>query len=208
MFGPPGSGKGTQSALVVKNLNCVHLSVGDLVRKSIREKSPSGLRIAEYANRGDLVPDEFIVDLLLNELNAIKSRDASAKVILDGFPRSLGQWKILDRYNIEISKSIFFDIGLDVCLNRLLLRWTCLQCGHIMSLDTADNCSNKVCVLCKGKLGKRDDDCKEAIIRRFEVYTSLTAPLKQYSQQLGKLYIVNADRSLDEIYKDVLNLVK
>ena len=208
LLGPPGSGKGTQSSLIVKNFGYVHISVGDLVRQVIREKSPLGLRIVEYVNQGNLVPDELIANLLLDTLNAKKKCDDSLKIILDGFPRSLSQGEILVTHNIEISKSIFFDISLDVCLRRLLSRWTCLKCGNVVKLNDVDNHLNEVCSMCDGQLGKRDDDCDRAISRRFQVYVDVTTPLKEYYQKLGKLHIVDADRTEHEIYKDVINLVK
>jgi adenylate kinase len=178
IFGAPGSGKGTQSELLIKKFGLSHISTGDVLRKEIAGKTPLGKIAESYITKGELVPDDLIINMLANVLD---SKSGSAGVIFDGFPRTLEQGKALNRIlserNTEVSIVINLTVEESELINRLLKR---------------------------GEISGRSDDNPETIAARLNVYKAQTSPLVDFYKQAGKVVEVAAKgRSIEEIYADV-----
>jgi adenylate kinase len=176
-LGPPGSGKGTQAQLLAESYELSHISTGDILRRSIVEKTPLGLQAQNYVERGELVPDQLLLDLI-NE--ALQNNNSPSGWILDGFPRTVVQASFLDELLKKFSQTSVYVVNLevpeDVLLERLLLRG-------------------------------RQDDTAEIIRRRLEVYHNQTSPVLDYYQSKGELHRVNGDRQLEEITSSLKELI-
>lgn len=178
LFGPPGSGKGTQSALIVEKYKLKHLSTGDILRDEIKRKTELG-RIAEsYISNGNLVPDEMIIDILVNAINTDKKKYNG--IILDGFPRTLGQAealeKILANQNKEISVLIEIRINDDALINRVLAR---------------------------AATSGRADDNLETMKKRLEIYKTQSTPASRFYNSLNKYAAVDGLGTIDEIFRRI-----
>lgn len=182
LFGPPGSGKGTQAEKLVAKYHLVHISTGNLFRSEIEAGTELGLRANEYMTRGDLVPDEVTIGMLRNKM--LSHKDALG-FIFDGFPRTTPQAEALDHLlklmNQPIDALIMLDVPEDEVVQRILLR---------------------------GKDSNRADDMNEEVIRnRFQVYESKTAPIYDYYDQQCKAHIVPGMGSIDEIFHNLCELI-
>jgi adenylate kinase len=174
LFGPPGAGKGTQSEFLITKYGLVHLSTGDLLRAEIKDESELGLRAKEIMDTGQLVPDEVVIGMIRNKMEA--HHDAKG-FIFDGFPRTGGQAEALDEMLNSKSEPITAMLALEVPEDELIKR-----------------------LLGRGATSGRTDDQDEAIIRnRIREYVSKTAPLKDYYSAQGKYKAINGVGSLDEI---------
>ena len=183
LFGPPGSGKGTQSEKIVQKFDLIHLSTGNLLRQEIADKTPLGLQAKNFMDKGQLVPDEVVIGMI----DSCLEKNAGAKGFLfDGFPRNEAQAEALDRLlelrKTSISKVIKLDVPDEVCLNRLMGR-----------AETS---------------GRTDDASEEVNKRRLEVYHNETAPLAAYYDNQGKLEILRGVGSIDEIFSGVSSCIE
>jgi adenylate kinase len=173
--GAPGCGKGTQSDLIVKKYDLKHLSTGDLLRKEIAEKSELGLVAESYISKGQLVPDDMIIDILSKNIEAF-GHDING-IILDGFPRTLAQAEALEvmmsENRKEISVLLDLSVGKDELIDRLLKR---------------------------GETSGRSDDNLETITKRLEVYETITAPVSNFYKKLNKYSAINGTGSIDDIF--------
>jgi adenylate kinase len=175
LFGPPGAGKGTQSAKLVDTFQLVHLSTGDIFRYNIKNETELGKLAKTYIDKGELVPDEVTISMLENEVEKIKEAKG---FIFDGFPRTVNQANALDAFlknrNTEISMMLALNVDEDELVKRLLIR---------------------------GKDSGRADDSDESIIRnRIKVYNEQTAIAAEYYNQQGKYHGINGIGSIDEIF--------
>jgi adenylate kinase len=175
LFGPPGAGKGTQSAKLVDTFRLVHLSTGDIFRYNIKNETELGKLAKTYIDKGELVPDEVTISMLEKEVEQIKEAKG---FIFDGFPRTVNQANALDAFlknrNAEISMMLALDVDEDELVKRLLIR---------------------------GKDSGRADDSDESIIRnRIKVYNEQTAIAAEYYNQQGKYHGINGIGSIDEIF--------
>ncbi len=176
LFGPPGSGKGTQAQKLEEQYNLIHISTGELFRAEMEEGTPLGLQAQEYMSRGELVPDAVTIGMLRNKMDQHKM---SLGFIFDGFPRTEPQAIALDKLMTEreemIDGLIMLDVPEDEIVNRILLR---------------------------GKESNRPDDNDEEVIRnRFQVYLEKTEPLYQYYQQQEKAYKISGVGTVEEIFE-------
>ncbi|MDR2628259.1 MAG: adenylate kinase [Dysgonamonadaceae bacterium] len=183
IFGAPGSGKGTQSELLIKKFGLGHISTGDVLRKEIAERSDLGKIAETHIGKGELVPDDLIVDMLAKVLD---SRQEGRGLIFDGFPRTLQQGRALNRMlserGAEVSVVVNLTVGEEELVGRLLKR---------------------------GEISGRSDDNPATIAARLNVYKEQTAPLVDFYKRAGKLVEVAANgRSVEEIYVDVEKAVK
>jgi adenylate kinase len=175
LFGPPGAGKGTQSAKLVDTFQLVHLSTGDIFRYNIKNETELGKLAKTYIDKGELVPDEVTISMLEKEVEQIKEAKG---FIFDGFPRTVNQANALDAFlknrNTEISMMLALNVDEDELVKRLLIR---------------------------GKDSGRADDSDESIIRnRIKVYNEQTAIAAEYYNQQGKYHGINGIGSIDEIF--------
>ncbi|HMK26453.1 MAG TPA: adenylate kinase [Chitinophagaceae bacterium] len=176
LFGPPGSGKGTQSDKLVAKYGLVHLSTGNLLREEIATKTPLGLQAMGFMDKGQLVPDEVVIGMVDSQFE--KHKEAKG-FLFDGFPRTVAQAKALDKLlelkKTEISKVLLLDVDEEELLNRLILR---------------------------GKTSGRSDDADENILRsRQEVYKKETLPVAAYYSKGHKVVHLNGMGGIDEIFE-------
>lgn len=183
LFGPPGSGKGTQSEKIVEKFGLIHLSTGNLLRQEIADKTPLGLQAKNFMDKGQLVPDEVVIGMI----DSCLEKHANAKGFLfDGFPRTVAQAGALDKLLALKKTSITKVIALDVLEEELVKR-----------------------LLKRGETSGRSDDTNEAVIRkRFAVYKNETEPVADYYKQQDKFEIIQGIGSVDEIFKALSTLIE
>ena len=198
LLGAPGSGKGTQAQKLVEEYGLAHISTGDLLRAAIKEGSKLGKKAKGYMDEGKLVPDDLVIDLVKERLEA---DDAQKGFILDGFPRNTAQAVTLDSelsaMGRTLDAALLVSVEPEVIVERLSSRRTCRDCGYTApaGVDT--------CPRCGGEMYQRDDDKPETIQHRLDVYQSQTAPLIEYYRGHSILKEVDGDRPVDEVYADV-----
>lgn len=167
--GPPGAGKGTQAKVLADSHHIPHISTGDILREAVAEKTALGVKAQEYMDRGELVPDQLVIDLIRERLG---KSDAQSGWILDGFPRNVAQAEFLDKLLDELSQGcdrvINFDVPDEILVDRMLNR------------------------------GRKDDN-EDTIRRRLEVYREQTAPLIDYYESREKMVTVDGDKSMEEV---------
>ena len=206
---PPGAGKGTQSKLVSTKYNIPHISTGDLLREEIESGSVLGNTIKDCMNKGNLVSNDIIVDLLRNRLNKV---DCNNGYILDGYPRSVEQAKIYNDLLLELNKDIgvviYMDIDKELVMNRAMDRLTCSCCGSSYSKTVVELKPriDGICDKCGHALKVRDDDNPDTFLNRFDTYLRETNPLIEYYQSLGILKRIKVDAN--DSAQDVFNKIK
>jgi len=204
-LGPPGAGKGTQAKLLSQRMGFLHLSTGDLLREAVKNQTPLGKKAKEYMDRGELVPDELIVQLIEETM------PKDGNVILDGFPRTVNQALALEEMlrvkGEKISKVLFFDVPDEVIIDRLSGRRVCSKCSAVYHVKYNPPKVEGVCDLCGGTLVQRDDDKEEVVRKRLEVYRKQTQPLVEFYQERGIIYKLDAGKGVEELFEEVKGLV-
>jgi len=207
LLGPPGAGKGTVGERLSEILNLPLISTGDLLRENVKEKTILGIRAKEYMDKGELVPDEIVMSVLMER---IKRDDCKDGFLLDGFPRNINQAEILEKFingDDEI-KVIYLEADDDFLVKRLSNRRICENCGAIYHLINIPPKVDGICDKCGGKLIQRDDDKEEVVRNRLKVYHNLTSPLLDYYRKKGNLYKVRGDGKLEETISEILKILK
>jgi len=176
IFGPPGAGKGTLSSRLGSRLEVAHIATGDLIREEIRRNTELGKTIASYANKGELVPDEIVTEALKKRLS---HHDCSKGFILDGYPRTLGQAKSLERIT-KIDAIVRIGISESMLVERLANRVICRKCGAVYNLKYLAPRKAGLCDVCGGELYQREDDKSDVIRERMRVYEMDTRPIMEY----------------------------
>lgn len=203
LLGAPGAGKGTQAQRLVEEFGLAHISTGDLLRAAAKDQSELGLEAKAYMDAGKLVPDQLVINLVKERLQA---DDAQAGFILDGFPRNTAQAVTLDSelavMGRNLDAALLVDVRPEVIVGRLSSRRTCRSCGYTAPAGVVD-----VCPRCGGEMYQRDDDRPETIQKRLDVYQTQTAPLIEYYRGHSILRQVDGDRPVDEVYADVRALL-
>ena len=204
-LGAPGAGKGTQAASVAQELNLVHIASGDLFRQAVEQGDELGSKVKAYIDKGMLVPDEITIRMILGRISV---PDCQAGVILDGFPRNLGQAKALDealkQQNKAIDWVLYIKVPDEELIKRLSRRWLCRNCQTpYHSQGSPPKVWNK-CDLCGGELYQRPDDRAETVKKRLKVYYSETAPLIEDYGRRGKLLEVDGEGSVDEVTRRIV----
>ncbi len=203
-LGAPGAGKGTQAKRVAAMVDIAHISTGDMLREEGKSGSELGMEAKTYMDAGKLVPDQLIIDMVKSR---IQKPDAASAWILDGFPRTLPQAEALDQ-NLSndnaLTHVISFAVPEAVLMGRLTGRRTCARCGAIWHIAHKPPAKAGICDNCGGELTQRSDDREEAIGKRLEVYRTQTAPLLAYYRDRGVLKEIDADRSPDIVFQELL----
>ncbi len=200
LMGPPASGKGTQADRLHEQLNLPHVASGDLFRYNLKNRTELGLQAKGYMDRGELVPDDITIAMVLDRLS---QPDCSGGALLDGFPRTVAQAEALDKALAEHGHQI--DLVLDIRVPRpeLIARVTgrrlCRSCGASYHMKFAPPKVDGVCDKCGGELYQRDDDTEETAGTRLEVYEAQTKPLVAYYEQTGVLVGIDGDQSIDAV---------
>lgn len=197
-LGPPGAGKGTQAVRVCERLGIPQISTGDILRRAMREQTPTGLAAKSYVDKGQLVPDSVVIDIVRERL---AQEDCAGGYLLDGFPRTVPQAEALAQF-AHIDAVIDIDVSDEKLIERLSGRRVCPACGgtyHISHLK-GDTCEK-----CGGKLIQRDDDKAETVLSRLSVYHAQTAPLIDYYDARGLLRKVDGSAPMDDCFSAILS---
>jgi adenylate kinases len=200
LLGPPGAGKGTQAKLLIERYQIPQISTGDILRSAVKEQTQSGVRAKEFMDRGALVPDDLVIEIIKDRLSL---PDTSAGFILDGFPRTVAQADALASMLKANVKSIDHVISITVdneeLIQRVIGRLTCRGCGQGYHLIFDPPAVTGVCNLCGSELYQRDDDKEETMRARLLTYEAQTAPLIKYYESLGLLRPVEGVGSIKDI---------
>ena len=207
LFGPPGAGKGTQAHLLRDKLNLAHISSGDLFRNNLNNKTPLGLKAAEYMNQGQLVPDEVTIDIVLDKVLSLNSAEG---FILDGFPRNRNQAEVLEKALTQrsrnIDKVVHIDVSQEEVVRRLSGRYICRDCQAPHSVDAMNLSQNDTkCAQCGGEIYQREDDIAEAVQKRIQVYHDETVPVLDFYRDRDLLLDVSGLNSVEKVNQDVLS---
>ena len=184
MLGAPGAGKGTQAAILNQKLGIPTISTGNILRAAVKDGTPIGLKAKEYMDHGHLVPDEVIIGIINERLQA---EDCKKGYILDGVPRTIAQAEALDKAGIVFDAVINLEISDEEILQRMSGRRVCEKCGasyHVVAIPPK---VEGVCDACGGTLVQRADDAPKTVASRLEVYHRETEPLKEYNAKKGNL---------------------
>jgi adenylate kinase len=205
LLGAPGSGKGTQAAILAEKLNLVPVASGDLFRQALQQETEMGIKAKYYMEKGQLVPDEITIQMVLERLSA---PDCENGAILDGFPRNTQQAEALDKALAQQSKTIdrvvYAKVSEGELLKRLSGRWICRNCqAPYHAVDSPPRVEGK-CDRCGGELYQRPDDTVETVKKRLEVYFKETSPLIDYYTRAGKLVEVNGEGGVDEVSQRIV----
>ena len=208
VFGPPGSGKGTQSALLVERKNMVQIGTGDLLRDSVKKASALGVKAKTYMEKGELVPDSLVIEMVKEVLGAIGGRE----FILDGYPRTVPQAIALDsmlkELNLSVDKAIFLAVPKSDLTARLVGRRVCEKCWAVFHIENHAPRIAGVCDKCGGNLMHRSDDAVDAIETRLIAYDSATFPLKDYYTKANKFVSIDGVGDAEEIYRRLEKVMK
>ena len=208
-LGPPGAGKGTQAKQVATKLEIPHISTGDMLRESIRKRQAIGLKAREFMDRGELVPDNVMLNIVDER---IKESDCGGGFLLDGFPRTILQAEgldgVMERNDIELDHVVSIEVPEDELVSRLTSRRLCSRCGQDYNLVLRPPEKEGLCDLCGGEVYQREDDREETIRNRLAVYRRQTDPLKDYYKGKELLRTVNGSGSIDAIYNSILSVLQ
>ncbi len=208
LLGPPGAGKGTQALIIANTVGVAHIASGDLFRKHLGEGTELGILAKEYMAKGELVPDDLTIRMVLERMN---EDDASDGYVLDGFPRTVEQAEALDDALLsqgqEIDKAPLIEVGKEELIRRLSGRWICTDCQTpYHQVFNPSKLAGK-CDLCSGDLYQREDDRAEVVEARLDTYDIQTTPLIGYYQSQGKLVRINGEQEVDLVTSDLGNAI-
>jgi len=209
LLGAPGAGKGTQADILSQEMNLPHIASGDLFRRALEERTEVGLLAKSYMDKGELVPDEVAIRMILERIN---EPDCASGCLFDGFPRTLRQAKVLDKALKEqgrtVDKAIYIEVPNEELVRRLSGRWLCRICQtpyHI--IDSPSKTPGK-CDKCGGELYQRSDDKEETVKGRLDVFFAQTVPILDYYEKQGKLTKVNGNHGMQEVAREIVSAVK
>jgi len=214
MLGAPGAGKGTQAKVISGRYGVPQISTGDLLRDNVLRGTELGRAARSYMDRGELVPDQLIFDMLRTRLVGV---DCNHGFILDGFPRNIAQTEWLDKllkdeFFSEVCRIppivLSFSVDYNDLLQRLTGRRACPTCGRIYNIHTQPPKVGGVCDVEGSKLVMRRDDTEEVISERLKVYEEESFPLKEYFARQGRLLEIDGNRPVDQVTAFMLNALE
>lgn len=208
MLGAPGAGKGTQADKICAKYNIPHISTGDIFRANIKNNTELGRKAKEYMDKGLLVPDELVVDLVVDR---VKADDCSNGYVLDGFPRTIPQAEALDEALSSMGEKVDFAINVEVpdenIINRMSGRRACVTCGATYHIVYAPTKAEGICDKCGSELILRDDDKPETVKKRLDVYHDQTQPLIDYYTAKDVLKEVDGTQDMEKVFSDIVNIL-
>ena len=208
MLGAPGAGKGTQAKKLSEKYGIPHISTGDIFRANIKNNTELGQKAKGYMDAGQLVPDELVVDLVVDR---IKEKDCFKGFILDGFPRTIPQAEALDyalnNQNEKIDYAINVEVPDENIVNRMSGRRACVDCGATYHIAYAPTSKEGICDKCGGGLILRDDDKPETVLKRLGVYHEQTQPLIDYYTEAGILKEVDGTIDINDVFAEIVKIL-
>lgn len=208
MLGAPGAGKGTQAKKIAATYNIPHISTGDIFRANIKNGTELGKKAKTYMDQGLLVPDELVVDLVVDRVN---QEDCADGYVLDGFPRTIPQAEALTKALASQGQKLDYAIDVDVpdenIVRRMSGRRACVGCGATYHLEYAPTKKEGICDVCGGELILRDDDKPETVEKRLGVYHEQTQPLIDYYTNAGILKRVDGTVDIEEVFQAVVQIL-
>ena len=208
MLGAPGAGKGTQAKKIAEKYSIPHISTGDIFRANIKNNTELGQKAKTYMDKGELVPDELVVDLIMDRF---KEADCANGYVLDGFPRTIPQAEALDKALSANGESVDSAINVEVpdenIINRMSGRRACVGCGATYHIQFNAPKVEGVCDTCGEKLILRDDDKPETVKNRLSVYHEQTQPLIDYYSKKGVLAEVDGTQAMDDVFNAIVNVL-
>ena len=204
LLGPPGAGKGTVAAKMVVKYQIPQISTGDIFRANIKNQTELGKKAKEYIDKGQLVPDELVVEIATSRL---LDKDCENGFILDGFPRTVFQAEKLDEFleshGLKLDKVLSLEVEKDVLIERIAGRRVCKGCGasyHVVNIPPK---KEGICDTCGGELFQRADDNAETVENRIEVYNAQTKPLIDFYENAGIIAHIDGGQDADSVLADV-----
>ncbi|WP_376794349.1 adenylate kinase [Thermogemmatispora sp.] len=209
LIGAQGSGKGTQAEALSQELGIPHVASGDLFRKEVAEGTELGLKAKGYLDRGELVPDELTIAMILGRL---ARPDCARGVLLDGFPRTIPQAEALDKglqaVRRQVDLAVYLEVPREELVRRLSGRFICRACQHVYNIYSKPPRVPGVCDIDGSELYQRSDDVGEAVERRLDIFFRETIRLLDYYAAQGKLVKVNGNQGIDEVQQELLATIK
>ena len=200
MLGAPGAGKGTQAKRIAAKFSIPHISTGDIFRANIKNNTPLGAKAKSYMDKGELVPDELVIELIMDRF---AQDDCVNGYVLDGFPRTIPQAEELDKALKSVNDNLDYAIDVEVpddnIINRMSGRRACVNCGATYHIVHNPPKVENVCDTCNGELILRDDDKPETVKNRLDVYHSQT--------EKGILYTVDGTQDMDTVFDSICKIV-
>jgi adenylate kinase len=204
LLGPVGAGKGTQARLISRKYGIPHVASGDLLREQGQAGTPLGEKARGYMERGELVPDELVIGLILERL---RRPDAAHGFLLDGFPRTVQQAQALDaqlgQEGRALDLALYLEVPPEVLVARSATRWTCRNCQATYNTTSNPPRVQGVCDVCGGQLFQREDDRPDIVAERIRVYVRDTVPVFGYYGQRGILHTIDASRDIAHVAADI-----
>ena len=208
MLGAPGAGKGTQAIKIAEKYLIPHISTGDIFRANIKNNTELGQEAKKYMDQGLLVPDELVVDLVVDR---VQKDDCQNGYVLDGFPRTIPQAEALDKALANMGQAIDYAINVEVpdenIVNRMSGRRACVACGATYHIVYAPTKEENVCDHCQGELILRDDDKPETVQKRLNVYHEQTQPLIDYYTKKGNLKEVDGTMDIEDVFGSIVQIL-
>ena len=208
MLGAPGAGKGTQAQMIAEQYHIPHISTGDIFRANIKNGTELGKKAKEFMDKGQLVPDELTVQLLLDR---VAQDDCKDGYVLDGFPRTIPQADVLDQELTKLGDKVDYAINVDVpdenIIHRMSGRRACLKCGATYHIEHIPPKKEGICDKCGSELVQREDDKPETVKNRLSVYHEQTQPLIDYYTKQGVLKTVDGTAALDKVFQAIVEIL-
>lgn len=205
LIGAPGAGKGTQADILSKMYAIPVIGTGNIIREAIKQGSELGKKFKSFTDRGLLVPDELVVEMVADRLS---HDDCKNGYILDGFPRTVVQAEEFEKMGGKIDCVLCFEVSDADVVRRMGGRRVCSKCGATYHLVNKPSQTENVCDLCGGALNRRDDDAPDTVLERLRVYHEQTEPLVNFYSSHAKFVVIDAMQSVDEITRKAVAAVE
>lgn len=194
LLGAPGAGKGTQGEILCEKYNIPTISTGNILRAAMKNGTPVGEQVKAYMDAGQLVPDELIIDIVLER---ISQPDCKNGYILDGFPRTIPQAEALEAHHVGIDWAVSLEVPDELIVERMSGRRSCPECGATFHVTNNPPKVEGVCDHCGAELTIRKDDAPETVLNRLKTYHETTEPLKGFYEKRGKLKLIESQPTIE-----------
>jgi adenylate kinase len=209
LLGPPGAGKGTQGVFLAERYGIPQISTGEILRDHVQRGTKLGIRARSYMDRGEYVPDDVVVSMVMNRL---ADPDADKGFILDGFPRTVAQAEALERALEEADEPLTavlkFSVGGELAVRRLVGRYTCPNCGRTYHMEFKPPAEDELCDVCGARLERRADDDELTARRRLAVYREQASPLERFYAERDLLHQVDSEATPDEVIERSMKVLE